>query len=120
MIVYCYRQLTGRGSERNLKCQSFLLAGATTHGSLGFTGNHYMQLFIWNTYLCHTFLLLYILLGGGSCCGTPVELYVHDCMQVESPVSLLSQDMSREYLHQQDAKKKYEVKYVRMYIDVCT
>ena len=34
---------------------------------------------------------------------------VHD-LQVESPVSLLSQDMSREYLHQQDAKKKYEVK----------
>ena len=50
---------------------------------------------------------------------TYVPCYLRTCVhdsQVESPVSLLSQDMSREYLHQQDARKKYEVKYL---CDVC-
>ena len=53
---------------------------------------------------------------------TYVPCYLRTCahdLQVESPVSLLSQDMSREYLHQQDARKKYEVKYLCDVVCVC-
>ena len=71
------------------------------------------------TYVCACVNLLSICTYVGIYVRTHMYVRVVHDLQVDSPVSLLSQDMSREYLHQQDARKKYEVKCLCDGLDEC-